>query len=171
LNSFNPKTERFNAWLRSDTIANSISDNTVNAISADSNNNLWIATANGLNFFNPSTGKFKVYHHKDGDTKSIARDNIYCLYPDKQNRLWIGTYGAGIDMLNTATGEVKHISHFAASGVPDNSDYIRKIIPANDTMLYASTDRELLEYQFEELSCYIHYAPGGKWRRGNSVFA
>jgi ligand-binding sensor domain-containing protein len=47
-------------------------------------------------------------------------------------------------MLNTATGEIKHISHFAASGVPDNSDYIRKIVPANDTILYASTDRELL---------------------------
>jgi len=144
LNSFSPKKERFNSWLRSDTVANSISDNTVNAICEDGNNNLWIATASGLNVFNPSTGKFKVFHHKDGDIKSIARDNIYCLYPDKQNRLWIGTYGAGIDMLNMATGEIKHISRFATSGMPDNSDYIRKIIPANDTLLYASTDRELL---------------------------
>jgi ligand-binding sensor domain-containing protein/signal transduction histidine kinase len=144
LNSFSPKTERFSSWLRSDTVANSISDNTVNAICADGNNNLWIATANGLNFFNPLTGKFKVFHHKEGDIKSIARGNIYCLYPDKENRLWIGTYGAGIDMLNMATGEIKHISRFATSGMPDNSDYVRKIIPANDTILYASTDKELL---------------------------
>ena len=144
LNSFNPKTEKFNTWLRSDTATNSISDNTVNAICADANNNLWIATASGLNFFNTTTGNFKAYHHKDGDVNSIARDNIYSLYLDKQSRLWIGTYGAGIDMLNTATGEIKHISRFAKSGVPDNSDYIRKIILANDTLLYASSDKELL---------------------------
>ncbi|HEX5149793.1 MAG TPA: two-component regulator propeller domain-containing protein [Parafilimonas sp.] len=144
LNSFNPKTEKFSRWVRSDTTVNSISDNTVNAICADSNNSLWIATASGLNFFNPATEEFKIYHHKEGDVNSIARDNIYSLYLDKQNRLWIGTYGAGIDMLNTATGKIRHISRFATSGVPDNSDYIRKIIQANDTLLYASSDKELL---------------------------
>jgi ligand-binding sensor domain-containing protein len=56
LNSFNPKTEKFNAWLRSDTIESSISDNTVNAICADGNNNLWIATAMASIFLIPQQG-------------------------------------------------------------------------------------------------------------------
>jgi hypothetical protein len=57
-------------------------------------------------------------------------------------------------MLNTGTGEIKHISRFATSGVPDNSDYIRKIIQADDTLLYASSDKELLGINSKKLSSF-----------------
>lgn len=78
-----------------------------NNIVADNLDNLWIGTANGLHKYAIAPGAYvKTYRAgKDG----LTSDNIASLASDKTKKLWIGTEGAGINILDPATGEVTYI--------------------------------------------------------------
>ena len=64
----------------------------------DSNDNLWVATQNGLNFFEPSSGVFKRFFSKDNDSKTISSNIINALYFDGQY-VWVGS-SKGLDKIN-----------------------------------------------------------------------
>ncbi len=70
----------------------------------DSNNNLWIATQNGLNLFDPSSGIFKRFFFKDNDPQSISSNVINALYFDGQY-VWVGS-SRGLDKINIADNSV-----------------------------------------------------------------
>jgi ligand-binding sensor domain-containing protein/serine phosphatase RsbU (regulator of sigma subunit) len=64
----------------------------VNGITEDANNNLWLATEqNGLAKFNLSDKTFTFYKQSGQNDKSIPSNNVYRLIKDKSGILWIGT--------------------------------------------------------------------------------
>jgi ligand-binding sensor domain-containing protein len=63
--------------------------------------NYWAAAANRIYRVSPATKKITaLYKHPE----NIA---ITSIYSDTRNRLWIGTWGQGLYLFNTATGEWK----------------------------------------------------------------
>ena len=68
------------------------------SIVVDSNDNLWIATQNGLNFFDSQSGIFKRFYSKKNDLSTISSNIINTIYFDGQF-VWIGS-SKGLDKIN-----------------------------------------------------------------------
>lgn len=74
---------------------------------ADSNDNLWIGTANGLYKYAISSNAYvKNYTSRQGE---LSANNVSSLSFDRNSNLWIGTEDGGINILNPATGKFDHI--------------------------------------------------------------
>lgn len=65
-------------------------NNAVTAIAADSQNNIWFGTWQGISKFNGSN--WTTYKRADG----LVCDTITCISVDKFDNIWFGTYGYGI---------------------------------------------------------------------------
>lgn len=70
---------------------NSLSSNRIKDITGI-DNEIWIATDNGLNKYDKATGMFTVYK-KTEDENSVINNEIRVLHIDKEGMLWIGTRG------------------------------------------------------------------------------
>lgn len=70
----------------------------------------WFATTNGLYSYNASDQSLKAYLPDAKDTSSISSSNVNTVLEDDRGNIWIGvsSNGAGINLLNKATGSFKH---------------------------------------------------------------
>jgi signal transduction histidine kinase len=66
---------------------NSISNDRINSIFQDRNNNLWFATEDGLCKWNSLTRTFRRY----GTAEGFPSNFIMCILEDQNNNLWIST--------------------------------------------------------------------------------
>ena len=66
-------------------IADGLIDNNITDLLLDRDENLWIATANGLSHFDGST--FRSFTTEDG----LPSNHIRCLFEDRRGHLWLGT--------------------------------------------------------------------------------
>ena len=65
--------------------ADGLIDNNITDLLLDRDENLWIATANGLSHFDGST--FRTFTTEDG----LPSNRTHCLFEDARGHLWIGT--------------------------------------------------------------------------------
>ena len=86
INKANNEVTRYYSDLSSN---NSLSSNRIKDITGIENE-VWIATDNGLNKYDKITNEFTVYKKTDDD-KSIVNNEIRALYIDREGILWIGT--------------------------------------------------------------------------------
>ena len=87
------------------TIADGLSQNSVNAIVQDRDGFMWIGTQDGLDRFDGQ--EFIPYRHND-QPNSIGNNYIWSLLEDMDGGLWIGTFGGGLDHLDPGKGTVTH---------------------------------------------------------------
>lgn len=92
---------------------NSLSNNTVNYVYADSRHNLWICTADGLNLLDRKTGHFTLYGPKDGLPSSV----IFGILEDEHGKLWVSTNN-GLSRFDPETNQFKNFS--TADGLQSN---------------------------------------------------
>jgi diguanylate cyclase (GGDEF)-like protein len=98
LNRLDLKTERFTVYRNEAGKSDSLSNNTVVAISRDKLGRLWVGTLDGLDRLDEKTGTFVRYDERAGDPKSLQSDLIRALKLDRAGRLWIGTSGGGLSL-------------------------------------------------------------------------
>ena len=78
----------------------SLSNDMIWDLYLDSNNDLWIATRDGLNRLDRRTGRFHRFisgRHKIGSQSSNA---VSCMREDRWGDFWVGTYGGGVRRLD-----------------------------------------------------------------------
>ena len=92
---------------------NSLSNNTVNYVYADSRHNLWICTSDGLNRLDRKTGHFTVYGTRDGLPSAV----IFGMLEDNKGKLWVSTNN-GLSRFDPRTGEIRNFSE--ADGLQSN---------------------------------------------------
>lgn len=68
---------------------------TINALTIDLNNTLWLGTMRGLFRYNPSTAKLDSLTEENGIPNNIVQDLTF----DNQGNLWVGTYRNGLFFL------------------------------------------------------------------------
>jgi two-component system sensor histidine kinase ChiS len=86
----------------------SLSDNSVRAISQDSPGALWIGTKRGgLNCFDRQGETFTHYKNIPGDPTSLSHNNVSAIVEDREGFLWIGTFGGGLNSLQPQQDQVK----------------------------------------------------------------
>jgi len=90
-------------------IAEGLSQSTVDCILQDRKGFVWFGTEDGLNRFDGYS--FTVFRHDPQDANSLSNNYVRCLLEDQSGALWIGTWGGGLDRLDPETGEFTHYKH------------------------------------------------------------
>jgi ligand-binding sensor domain-containing protein/signal transduction histidine kinase len=79
---------------------NSLISDFVYKITEGNNNELFLATINGLNVLNTKNNECYVYTHDKNNLYSLRNNQIITLFKDKRNALWISTSGKGLGILD-----------------------------------------------------------------------
>jgi len=84
---------------------NSLSDNSVLAITEDEAGAIWVGTKHGgLNRFDRHSNRWTHYRHRPRDASSLSGNSIRSLLVDSEGVLWVGTTDAGLNKLNRDNG-------------------------------------------------------------------
>ncbi len=83
--------------------SNSISDNRINYLFRDNEDNIWIGTMNGLDCLQSSTGRIKHYTTDDG----LPNNVIFAIIEDDSDNFWIST-NKGLSKFNRTTKTFKN---------------------------------------------------------------
>ncbi|MCO6478631.1 MAG: response regulator, partial [Phaeodactylibacter sp.] len=71
----------------------------------DSENNLWLATDNGLSLLDRNTGRFIHYPITTPSGEAVS---ILAIYEDREGVLWLGTWGQGFYTFDRSNGTYEH---------------------------------------------------------------
>ncbi len=72
--------------------SNSLSNDAITAVLADSSGTLWVATAlGGLNRLDREAGTFSRFQHDPDDPLSLNNNSVRAMYEDRSGILWLGT--------------------------------------------------------------------------------
>ena len=89
---FDSNTGQFQHYFNRNDQPFSISNNHLNCLLKDKDNNIWIGTTGGgLNRFDTRTGKFKTYLSNDRAEGSISENIIGSLFQDSNGNIWVCT--------------------------------------------------------------------------------
>lgn len=107
LTSYDPASGRF---INRQLAGGDADGETVRALLAGQDEQLWVASRGGLHRLDTRTGQVKTYRHDPNDPSSLADNVVRPMLEDRQGRLWIGTFD-GLDLLDRATGKFRHFRH------------------------------------------------------------
>jgi ligand-binding sensor domain-containing protein/signal transduction histidine kinase len=110
---FDRNTNNIKIYKSKDTDNNSLTSNSIKAISEDKLGNLWIATNHGLNKFNKEKEQFERYTEKDG----LVNNYVYGVLLDDYNNPWLSTNG-GISKFDVNKGSF--VSYDESDGLQGN---------------------------------------------------
>ena len=119
LNKIDPKTNEIKTYL-SDKPNPKISDNNITEILIDSNNDILVATTNGLNIYDETNDNFiRLYKDENNDEK-LTNQFIYSVVEDLNGDLWIGTKN-GLNKVNRKTNEItNYFANGLSNSISDN---------------------------------------------------
>jgi len=101
--------------------ADSLSDNSVQALLRDGKGRLWVGTQRGLNLFDAERGTFRRFLHDPDDPDSLPNDIANALLEDRQGRLWVGTAN-GVGILTPGPDGKARFRHLgSAHGLPHDT--------------------------------------------------
>lgn len=102
LRVFNKRSRKFTTYIHENG-KNSVSDDRINFVYGDRQQNFWLATMSGLNYFDTKKKTFTVYKTEDG----LPNNTIFGIMEDAAGNLWIST-NRGISRFNTRTKAFKN---------------------------------------------------------------
>lgn len=103
-------------------------DNNVSSIFKDKNNQLWVATDNGLALLKGKS--VQIFKKKEG----LAHNSCRAIVQDKKGQIWIGTFGGGLSLYKN--GKFKNFT--TKNGLPSNK--IRRLYLKGDDLFIGTAD-------------------------------
>ncbi len=118
----------------------SISDNFVNSLFIDKNQNIWIGTNNkGLNLLNKKTLRFKSFSTYSYDGKTWPLKMITAITEDSKGHLWLGTF-SGLFEFDPKTEKIISQYHSTGSSSAVSEDEIRCLFMDKNDVLWIGTN-------------------------------
>lgn len=112
---FNPARKQFTKF-KFDKNNNQLSNENVNNIFIDSDQNLWIGTQKGLNVLNTLKNELNRFENNSGfDDNSLRNDDIQYIAKDRTGIIFIGTRINGITVLKKSLKKFEHYTHSTKS--------------------------------------------------------
>jgi ligand-binding sensor domain-containing protein/signal transduction histidine kinase/DNA-binding response OmpR family regulator len=140
---------------------NELSNNWINTIATDRNENLLVGTLKGLNTIDKN-GLLHYYNNVKGLPENTK---IYSLCEDSNRILWIGT-NSGLISFNRANGKTE--LYTVANGLPNN--VINALAEDNSKNLWISTNHGLAKFSLTSKTIVSFYSYDGlqsnEFRRG-----
>ncbi len=104
-----------------------ISNGWIQDIQFDNKENLWIATAAGLNKLNLKTNAITQYLKNIYQTDGMRVDDIISIFIDRTGLIWLGTYTGGVYIFNPEiTGITKLLTSSDTKGISNTVHGISK---------------------------------------------
>jgi signal transduction histidine kinase/ligand-binding sensor domain-containing protein/DNA-binding response OmpR family regulator len=116
---------------------NFLPSESINDLILDENNNLMVATAEGLSVI-PLKNEFVVPGWKELENE-LSGINIQTLFPDSKNELWLGTADAGLYHFDPTTGQLNFFGNDPDVENDLNHLYVRDIIEDLDGNIIVGT--------------------------------
>lgn len=117
----NSNNSNFKHYTRNYTDKNSLSNNSVLALSEGEDGLIWLGTdGGGINVFDPRNESFRHIRNDGSNDRSIATDVIKSLRFDSGGNLWVGTYNHGLDLLRKGSAKFEHFT-ISNSGLNNNN--------------------------------------------------
>jgi len=132
-----------------------ISSNAIKNIYQDSEQNIWIATDNGLSIYNYNTNEFSLYKHSPNNPYSISHDYVITFFEDNNNMMWVGTF-SGVNRWDSNMAIFRQYSTQTNPILKSNN--ITSFAQFDEGMLYFSTYSGEI-YQLSERDNSILPAP------------
>lgn len=149
-------------------IAEGLSQTTVNTIIQDQLGFMWFATQDGLNRFDGY--RFKVFKHVIGDSSSLTRSNWpVALANDPFGRLWVGT----LDGLSVYQHETENFKHLSFEGEEIIHRQIKALLVSRDSVMWIGSVEGISKGKFNEKGELIltHFKPEAGQELGvNTLF-
>jgi ligand-binding sensor domain-containing protein len=90
---------------------NSLSDNNIRALEADTLGNIWIATqGGGLSCYVTKEERFINYKNDPQNKNSISGNAVWSVMTDSKGILWVGTWSNGLNRFDTKTKKFEKIA-------------------------------------------------------------
>lgn len=124
----------------------SLSNNFANAILCDNDNEIWVATLNGLCRFDYRTERFTVFRNEASKPVSISSDEISCLALSKTGNIWVGTTNGGINLFDKKRKTFSHMMHIAGNPGSILSDNISALCEDHKGNLWVGHYYDGLDY-------------------------
>jgi signal transduction histidine kinase/ligand-binding sensor domain-containing protein len=104
--------------------------NSINDITVDANDKLWLSTNSGIFIYNPGSKELKHFRQNE----EWANQIIQTIYFDFDGNIWIGTYRKGV--LQVRIGGFQNFS-MSSSGI---SEVPSALVQVNDSTIWIGTD-------------------------------
>ncbi|GGZ87310.1 hybrid sensor histidine kinase/response regulator transcription factor [Algibacter mikhailovii] len=111
---------------------NSLSSNSINDLAFDNNDNVWIATDNGLNCFNVFNGVIERFRD-DSKFGQSPNENVSQVFVNKSNDVWVASYGG----LYQWQSQLKKFKYY--NNLPKHVTGVIEI----DSMVYFAANKKL----------------------------
>jgi len=171
LNRYDPRTEQFIHFLHNDRNPSSLSNNHINVVYLDKDDNLWIGTTNGLDKFDRTSNTFKHYFYNRPEKEGSSGKNVTAIHQDSLGRLWVGTTAGGLIRLNP-----ENDTFIAYQNHPDNPNtishsHITAIVEDENDILWVGTRSGLNRFdphtgQFQR---FLHIENDNSSLSGNTI--
>ena len=146
LNSYDPKTGKFEFFTYDMNDSASISNKGIVSICQDNLGYLWFGTWWGLNRYNKATNKFTRFIYNPLNPIGLRSNLIWALYSDSNGMIWIGTDGGGISELNPKTLKFTNFSSDTTNKNHISNDRVFTIFESSDGLMWFGT--------MDGLNCY-----------------
>ncbi len=158
LKYFSKKMEQFKSYNHVPEDPYSISDDYINGLTFDDNNNLWIATQNGLNKFDAHKKIFiKYFANPAKPSLGPAINNITDVCWGHKNILWVATLGGGLSAFDPQTNQFTHFTHKENTSDVLYSDYLYSLYEDRSLNLWIGMDANGLDKCNLKSSKFIVY--------------
>src|SRR5665213_3657715 len=107
--------------VQSLTVDDGLPQGFITGIVQDQQGFIWLSTLDGLARYDGRN--IKVWHHDAIDSNSIATNVVTGLYVDRENNLWLVHENYAVDIFNTETNLIRHISREASFNGLKFTDY------------------------------------------------
>ena len=123
LGRFDTRTNQFTRVSLANKDAPDQSANRIQAMSKDNNGILWVGTRGGVIRYDPNTRSTRQMRHDPENPYSPSSNTVIALALDGDGILWVGTADAGLNALDTQTGQCIRFAHNPTNpgGLSDNS--------------------------------------------------
>ena len=80
----------------------------VRALFEDRNGILWVGTQRGVSLWNPLSAQFATFARSASDQDGLSENWVSNFSQHSASKFWVGTYGGGVNLVDTITGDVDH---------------------------------------------------------------
>jgi ligand-binding sensor domain-containing protein/serine phosphatase RsbU (regulator of sigma subunit) len=120
---------------------NTVSHNYIYDIHIDRNNNVLIATGQGLNMFNAKADTLQYIVNDEKDSTSLSHNYVTSILETRSGQLWLGTAG-GLNLFDPNTGKCQVFKK--KDGLPN--DVIFGMVEDDNGFLWLSTNKGISKF-------------------------
>ncbi|MBX2841960.1 MAG: hypothetical protein KTR26_09310 [Flammeovirgaceae bacterium] len=126
LNKFNPDTQTFTRFYKSDENTGLIG-NEIRSVLETKDGKLWIGTQEGLTVMDKNTLLTRKYSHDIAIPNSLIHNSIFTLFNDSKGNIWIGTEGGGICRYDPENDSFQRKFGKNQANIPKDSNIVHSI--------------------------------------------